>query len=43
MDGISTPNTLSLPNASAASAKVTAESIPPERPTTAFENPLFPK
>ena len=33
--GIATPSTLALPNASAASVTVSAESMPPLRPTSA--------
>ena len=35
IEGIVTPSTFSAPSARAASAQVTAESIPPERPMTA--------
>jgi hypothetical protein len=37
--GIATPVTPRAPSASTASVAVTAESIPPERPSTALENP----
>jgi hypothetical protein len=40
-EGIEIPNTFSLPTASLAKQQVTAESIPPERPTTALEKPHF--
>lgn len=40
-DGIMIPVTFSLPNASAANAATTAESIPPESPNTAFCIPAF--
>ena len=38
-EGISTPSTFAGPSASHAIAAVSAESIPPERPSTTCENP----
>ena len=38
-DGISTPSTCSAPSASAAMAAVSAESMPPDRPSTALAKP----
>ena len=38
-DGISTPSTCAGPSASAAMAAVSAESIPPDRPSTTREKP----
>ncbi len=38
-DGIRTPSTWSAPSASTAMAAVSAESIPPESPSTAREKP----
>ena len=40
-DGIETPCTRSGPSASTASATVSAESIPPESPTTMSEKPFL--
>ena len=39
-EGISMPSTFSFPRASVANAATRAESIPPESPSTAFENPF---
>ncbi len=41
LDGINTAVTFSGPNALHASAQTTAESIPPDKPNTAFVNPDF--
>ena len=38
-DGMVMATTLSAPNASTASARVRAESMPPEEPTTALRKP----
>ena len=40
-EGIITPSTFSGPMASAAMAAVNAESMPPERPSSTFLNPVF--
>jgi hypothetical protein len=40
-DGIVTPSTAPGPSASAAIAAVSAESIPPDSPTTIFVNPFL--
>ena len=40
-DGIETPTTPSRPSASTAMAAVSAESIPPDNPTTTRRNPFF--
>ena len=39
--GIKIPNTFSCPSASAASSALSAESTPPERPTTIRPNPVL--
>ena len=41
LEGMETQRTFSGPRASAAMAAVRAESMPPERPMTTWEKPLF--
>ena len=38
-DGMVTPTTLSAPNASTATVAVSAESMPPDSPTSVLRNP----
>ena len=40
-DGMVTPTTRDGPSAATARAQVTAESIPPDKPISAEENPVF--